>query len=50
MRKKPAPRAAPVSLAPLTPEQAMAALLKVKPADVKKREGKEAHKKKRNRR
>jgi hypothetical protein len=30
-----------VSLAPLTPRQAMAALLKVKPADLKKREAEE---------
>jgi hypothetical protein len=35
-----------VSLAPLTPEQALAGLLRVKPADVKKLEAKEAGKKK----
>jgi hypothetical protein len=31
-----------VSLAPLTPDQALAALLRVKPADVKKLEDQEA--------
>jgi hypothetical protein len=48
MAKKPTKKSADtrVSLAPLTPEQALAGLLKVKPADLKKVEAKEAAKKK----
>ena len=38
-------QAQPVSLSPLTTEQALAGLLKVKPADVKKLEAKEAKRK-----
>ncbi len=47
MPRKKSPRSTRVSLAPLSPEQALAGLLKVKPADVKKLEAKEAGKKKR---
>ena len=51
MAKKQRPRRSePVSLAPLTPEQALAGLLKVKHADVKKLEAEEAGKKKEIRR
>jgi hypothetical protein len=40
-------RGDPVSLYPLTPDQALAGLLRVKPADVKKLEAEEASAKKR---
>ena len=40
-KKHPGRRGDPISLAPLTPEQAMAGLLKVKPADVAELEAKE---------
>jgi hypothetical protein len=52
MSKKPHPgrRGDPVSLAPLTPDQAMAGLLKVKLADVKKLEAAEPRGKKKPRR
>jgi hypothetical protein len=39
-------RGDPVSLAPLKPDQALAALLRVKPSDVKKLEAQEKAKKK----
>jgi hypothetical protein len=45
MPAKKKPTRTRVSLAPLTPEQALAGLLKVKPADVKKLEAKKAKKK-----
>ena len=43
---KKTPRGKPVSLAPLKPDEAMAALLKVKPADVRKLERAEKKKRK----
>jgi hypothetical protein len=47
MPKKPRPHAKPISLAPLTGDQALAAALRVKLSDVKKLEAKERAGKKR---
>lgn len=46
LNKRSGRRGDPISLAPLTPDTAMAALLRVKPADLKKREEEEAAEKK----
>ena len=45
-RPHPSRRGDPVSLAPLKPDQALAALLRVKPSDVRKLEAQEKAKKK----